>query len=177
MKEEWRSVEGFQNYEVSNLGNVRSIDHYDKIGRFHKGKVLKACLDGRGQYWHVQLRKDGKSTSRNVHRLVAIAFVDNPDMLPEVNHIDENKANNAASNLEWCTHTYNNNYGSKKGATRGEKNPRNKFTAETIAFIKKNHVLCGGTMRNKEIAEMFGISKTHVCAIAHGRRWNHGASG
>lgn len=174
--EEWRGVKGFPNYEVSNLGNVRSIDHYDRMGRFQKGRILKQCFDGRGNYLHVQLSRGDKAIPQNVHRLVAIAFLENPDSLPEVNHKDEDKANNAVSNLEWCTHIYNNNYGSKKSASRGENNPQNKFSAEAADFIKKNHIFCGGTMRNKELAEMFGMSPTHVCAIAHGRRWKHGST-
>ena len=171
--EEWRGINGFPNYEVSNMGRVRSIDHVDNLGRSISGRILKQCYDGLHHYLHVNLCNNGTNLTRNVHRLVAETFLENPDGLPEVNHKDENKGNNAVSNLEWCDHVYNNNFGSKNGATRGELNPQSKFSKDAVAFIKKNHMACGGNLRNKELAEMFGMSPTHVCAIAHGRRWNY----
>lgn len=173
MEEIWKTIKDFPNYEVSNMGNVRSVIHKDRFGRKQGGHVLTPQADGRGLYLHVGLRKDGKVIYRNVHRLVAITFIDNPHNYPEVNHKDENKKNNAVSNLEWCTHQYNNVYGTRFASTRGTKNPMNKFDDEIIMFIKKNHKFCGGSMRNKDLAKMFNMSPTHVCSIAHGRRWKH----
>ena len=171
MTEIWKKIKDFPNYEVSNLGNVRSVKHLDSMDRVKGGQPLKACFDGKGNYLQVNLYANGKINTKIVHRLVAEAFVDNPDNLPEVNHKDENKCNNAASNLEWCTHVYNNNYGSKIGSTRGEKNPMAKITQQDVNFIRNNSVLLGGTMRNKEFEKMFNISSSHVSAIIHGRRW------
>lgn len=109
--EEWRDVNGYAGvYQVSNLGRVRSF----KSGKW---KLLKSRLTPRG-YYIVTLYKDGKSTSKWVHRLVAQAFIENPENLPQVNHKDENKLNNEASNLEWCDSKYNNNYGTKKERLR-----------------------------------------------------------
>lgn len=111
MKEVWKDVVGYEGYyEVSNLGRVRSLGH----DAWHKGKILKPSFDGKRNYLFVGLHKNGKATQRNVHRLVAETFIQNPDNLPCVNHINEVKADNRAINLEWCTVEYNSNYGNAK---------------------------------------------------------------
>lgn len=103
MNEIWRPVVGYEGlYEVSNTGRVRRVSDL---------MVLKFS-DSRG-YYGVHLRKDGKRKTFRVHRLVAQAFILNPDGLPEVNHIDENKSNNSVDNLEWCDHKYNSLYGTR----------------------------------------------------------------
>lgn len=93
--ENWKPVKGFKGYEVSDLGNVRSTR-----------RMLKQFPNSRG-YHRVYL---GDGRLHLVHRLVAEAFVDNPNDYPIVNHIDEVKTNNRADNLEWCTHKHNSNY-------------------------------------------------------------------
>ena len=105
MQEEiWRPVVGYEGlYEVSNLGRIRSI----KRKKYH---ILRPA-GGRTTYHKVSLYKGGKGKTHYVHRLTAIAFIPNPHLLPCINHKDERKYNNRAENLEWCTHLYNNNYG------------------------------------------------------------------
>lgn len=111
--EEWREIEGyFGHYEVSNLGNVRSTYFYDNKGRYHKGRILKLKYDGQG-YCEVGLCLDGIVKYYHVHRLVALAFIPNPENKPTVNHKDENKENNRVSNLEWMTMKENANYGTR----------------------------------------------------------------
>lgn len=98
--EVWKDVKGFEGiYEVSSLGRVRKAA---------TGLILHQS--NCGGYRIVGLRKDGIGKSVRVHRLVAKAFLPNPDMLPEINHRDENKANNCVENLEWCDHSYNMRY-------------------------------------------------------------------
>jgi hypothetical protein len=107
MGEEWRKINNW--YEVSNFGNVRSIDRIVPRGNtpyLLRGKRLKRHLDGHG-YWNVNMVVDGRHKVVKVHRLVALAFIPNPDNKPEVNHIDNNPRNNNVSNLEWCTHKEN----------------------------------------------------------------------
>ena len=114
MNEEWRPIEGYEGlYEVSNLGRVRSLDMYVKSRygnyRLHKGKVLSPTKDRYG-YLTVTLNCNGKSKTIKIHRLVAQAFLPNPDNLPQVNHRDENPSNDNVDNLEWCNAKYNSNY-------------------------------------------------------------------
>ena len=122
MTEEWRPIVGYEGlYEVSNTGQVKSFDRYVKYsnGRIHlhKGKVLSPIKDRDG-YLQVNLCYSGRINSIKVHRLVAQAFIPNPDNLPQVNHKDENKTNNCVENLEWCDSKYNNNYGTRKDKVR-----------------------------------------------------------
>jgi hypothetical protein len=171
--EEWKIVREFPIYEVSNLGRVRSISRTDSHGVHKESVILKPQLDGKKNYYHVTLVYNGKRKIINVHRLVAKAFIENPNNYNSVNHKDENKRNNAADNLEWCTTKYNNNYGSRKGIKQGVKHPMCKIDLETVAFIKKNHISCGGNIKNSDLAKMFNLSVSHVSGIAHGRYWNY----
>lgn len=109
--EEWRPIEGYVGlYEVSNLGRVRRLDGTDARGHRIKGRVLKARRCSRG-YSAVSL-SNGTASQAMIHRLVAKAFVPNPHNKPDINHLDENKTNNAAVNLEWVTKSENMNWGS-----------------------------------------------------------------
>lgn len=113
----WKDIKGYEGfYQSSTFGRARSLDTYRKSRngtvRFCKGRILKLKTNNQG-YLQVNLYKNGKVKTFRVHRLVAEAFLPNPDNLPEVNHKDENKLNNCVSNLEWCTSSYNNNYGTR----------------------------------------------------------------
>ena len=114
MEEIWKKVKGNETYEVSNYGNVRSIDRY--VSRngctvFIKGKLLEQS-SVRG-YKRVTLYYGSRNVKKQifVHRLVAENFIENPNCHPYINHKDENKLNNCSDNLEWCTAKYNSNYG------------------------------------------------------------------
>lgn len=116
--EGWRDIKDYEGlYQVSNLGRIKSFGN----GKTRKEKILKSRKDGCG-YHFVTLYKEGKVKTYKVHRLVAQAFIPNPDNLPQINHIDENKSNNCVDNLEWCDCKYNINYGS-----------RNERTAKTLS--------------------------------------------
>lgn len=116
-KEEWKEIQGYEGiYEVSNFGNVRSLPRY-KRGNFDskvfiEGKTIKQVKNNRG-YYIVQLSKNNKVKNFSVHRLVAEAFIPNPNNFPQVNHKDEDKSNNRVSNLEWMTLKRNINYGTR----------------------------------------------------------------
>ena len=116
-KEEWKAIQGYEGiYEVSNFGNVRSLPRY-KRGNFDskvfiEGKTIKQVKNNRG-YYIVQLSKNNKVKNFSVHRLVAEAFIPNPNNFPQVNHKDEDKSNNRVSNLEWMTLKRNINYGTR----------------------------------------------------------------
>lgn len=101
MNEIWKPVKDYEDlYEVSNLGNIRNA----------KGNILKPNLMGNG-YARIGLHRKGNAKTVLVHRLVAEAFIPNPNNYPCVNHKDETRDNNNADNLEWCTYKYNNEYG------------------------------------------------------------------
>lgn len=103
----WKDVKGYEGlYKVSNKGRVKSYSRYEE------GRILKQNLNV-GGYYVVGLTKDRKNVPKTVHRLVAEAFIPNPNNYPVINHKDEVKTNNNVDNLEWCTVLYNNTYGDK----------------------------------------------------------------
>lgn len=115
----WKPIKGYEGlYEVSNFGRVRSLDmilpcvaNGFKTTRVRHG-VLRKFHTGHSGYQYVLLLNNKHKRNFRVHRLVAQAFIPNPQNLPEVNHKDEDKSNNRADNLEWCTSSYNHCYGS-----------------------------------------------------------------
>ena len=111
MEEVWKQVCGFEGvYEVSTLGRVRSLDRRNAAGAFCKGVVLKQRVGNQG-YPYVILKNGAVQKTIKTHRLVASAFLPNPENLPQINHKDEVKTNNRLDNLEWCDAYYNIHYG------------------------------------------------------------------
>lgn len=110
----WKNIKGFVGlYQIHNSGIVRSLDRkvWNRNGyKLESGKILKPNILAKG-YFQVYLTNAGITKCLQVHRLVAEAFIPNPQNLPQVNHKDENKSNNRVDNLEWCTQEYNTNYG------------------------------------------------------------------
>jgi hypothetical protein len=102
MKEEWKEIQDFPNYMISNIGRV-----------WNKKKQRFMTIYHRKGYCLVKLSKDNQSKEMKVHRLVAIAFIPNPNNYDCINHKDENPENNCVDNLEWCNHQYNNTYGAR----------------------------------------------------------------
>jgi hypothetical protein len=100
----WATIEGYEQYAVSTEGDVKRIS---------SGKLLKPQTTSKG-YCTVRLYNQHGNKSMKVHRLVACAFIENKDNLPQVNHIDENKTNNRVCNLEWCDNQRNTTYGNTK---------------------------------------------------------------
>lgn len=136
LTEVWKDIKGYEGrYQVSNTGRIRSVARVVtwKNGevKTYKSRIMKT--KARGNYVGISLYKDYKSKDYMVHRLVAEAFIPNPDNLPFVNHIDENKENNIASNLEWCTRQYNNNY--------GRRNEKISITQKQNAYRKRMAIL------------------------------------
>ena len=112
MNEDWKDIPGYEGlYAVSNNGRVMNV---------RSGRILKEHITKFG-YKRIGIYKNGVCRMFIVHRLVAQAFLPNPDNLPEVNHKDEDKTNNSVDNLEWCDRSYNNNYGTRKERERDTK--------------------------------------------------------
>lgn len=168
-REEWRQVKGFEGkYEVSNLGRVKSLSRNYLYG--HHGDIILSTNDRRG-YRGVTLFKDGKRYYYAVHRLVAEAFIPNPLNLPEVNHLDENRANNEATNLEWCTRKENVNYGNCR--SKISKGVSRKVIAYTIDG-KVFRVFNSMTEASKELN--INVSQISLCCkythlTARGLKW------
>lgn len=128
----WKSIPGYEGYyEASNLGRIRSVER--KIphpmlltGQTIHSKILKLNKDADG-YFVLSIQKEGKTLFTFAHRLVAMAFIPNPDNKPCVNHKDGNKQNNHVENLEWCTVLENNRHAHRTGlhpGTNAFSNPR-----------------------------------------------------
>ena len=177
--EEWKAIKGYEGlYEVSNFGRIKSLSRivtlegrWGKYSRTKGERIMAQMLDGQKHYLMVSLCKNGTVKRYLVHRLVAQAFVENPYNLPEVNHKDENKTNNHFENLEWCTHQYNSIYGTRKAASRGERNAANKFSEQTVRQIKSEFIPGDPEKGLTALALKYGISRSHLCAILHGNRW------
>ena len=149
-KEIWKDISGYEGYYmVSNMGNVKSLN-YKGTG---KEGILKGMDTGIG-YLQLHLCKDGKIKNYFVHQLVATAFCENQEGYTEVNHINEDKSDNRADNLEWCSRQYNVEY-SKAKAIIGI----NKISREILEFPS--------TM---EAERKLGIAHGNICACCNGKR-------
>ena len=134
-EEIWKDIEGYDGlYQISDKGRVKSLN-------FGKEKILKPWKSGCG-YLLVDICKNGDKKHYLIHRLVAMTFIPNPQNFTQINHMDEDKSNNNANNLEWCTAKYNSNYGThnKRVAEKLTNGKRSKivlqYTKEGI-FVKE----------------------------------------
>lgn len=150
----WKEIKGYEGlYEVSDTGEIRSMPR-----KGTKGGLLKAHEDAKG-YLVLGLTKDGKQTQKRVHRLVAEAFLPNPEEFPEVNHKDEDKFNNTVDNLEWCTSEYNLSYGTRleRATTAKQRAVRCIETGEEFASIR-------------EAAAIKGIDSSTLSKVCQGKK-------
>ena len=166
--EEWRDIKGFEGYyQISNMGRVKILKRTVwNSGRGYYVTVpekIRKAKKNNGGYLLVQLSKDGKRKYCLMHRLVAQAFLKNPMGYTEVNHIDENKENNCAENLEWCSRSYNVNYG-----TRNEK------LSKAVIGINKISGLIVEFPPLSEATRQTGISHGNICECCNGKRKSAG---
>lgn len=172
--EEWKDIAGFEGmYQVSNMGQVRSLDRLDSRGYKYKGRTVKPSTSKGYQYAH--LCKLSKYTTISIHRLVALAFIPNPDNLPQVNHIDGNKQNNHVSNLEWVTEKENINHAWDNGlaTNSGENNVLAKLTEDDVRFIRSNYNPAIPEFGQKALAEKFGVKQPVISKVVHRKSWKH----
>jgi hypothetical protein len=163
MPVEWKVIEGFPGYMVSNTGKVKSFKLYSN------GRLLKPCV-GKSGYPMVKLSNGEQIKTCDVHRLVAYAFLPNPDNLEEVNHIDGNKKNANVKNLEWVSKSENCRHRNMihPEMSKGERNPNSKLNKQAVKKIYK-HAWDGKKLT--ELAEKYGINTNQVSAIKNGRAW------
>lgn len=173
--ETWRSVQGFEGqYEVSDMGRVRRCARQLTRSNGHTYRVAEKVLAQvylPNGYKLVGLKVARKTNrTRLVHRLVAAAFVSNPEDLPEVNHRDLNKENNCASNLEWCTGTGNMEHAAKRGRFHGRTNPNARFKLQPEQVDDILRRLETGE-KGVDLAKEFGVSPSLIYMIRSGDAW------
>ena len=157
MEEVWKDVVGFKGYQVSNLGRVKSLN-YKGTGR----EQILFQVKNKSGYMQTMLCHNGKPISCRVHRLVALAHVPNPNNLSEVNHIDENKQNNRADNLEWCDRLYNTRYGTGIQRARAQlAKPVEQLTMDGV-FVRR--------WESTREAERNGYNSSAICACCKGKK-------
>lgn len=153
-KEIWKTVPEYESYQVSNMGNVKSIDRLSSNGRKLKGKTMSQ-VEGTDGYLSVALCKNGKTRHIAVHRLVMLAFVGRPKQGYQVNHIDENKLNNQLSNLEYVTRIENCNHGTRNAriSASNKGKPKSKSHKENISKSRKGIQFSEDHKRNISVAK------------------------
>ena len=168
----WKEIEGYEGlYEVSNLGNVKSLI---------SGKIRKTSKEKSG-YIFIALSKNGIKKQYKIHRLVAQAFIENPNNYEEVNHKDEDKTNNKVENLEWCDHKYNANYGTaiQRRLMTEKQNPKRKEIIDKRRKSNTNHqntskqVMCVETGKiypsTHQVQRELGFSQGNITYACNGK--------
>lgn len=182
--EQWLPIDGYEDYEVSNFGRVKSLKGKEE-------RILKP-LNAKDGYQQLLLSKDGKPKTFKVHRLVAMAFIPNPNNYAEVNHIDEVKTNNHVDNLEWCNRKYNINYGARNekvsNAISGENNPKTMLgklgkkhpNAKQIIQLTLDNQVIKNWDSMMDIKRELGFNQGNICNCcsgryksAHGYKWKY----
>ena len=159
MEEEWRPVKGYEGlYEVSNMGLVKSL-------HASQSRILKQGTSH--GYMLVNLCKDGICNMKQVHRLVATAFIRNPNNYEVVNHKDGNKKNNTVDNLEWCTQRYNIRHACRNGLMNVD------APKKSVILYKR----CGEYDSITEAAEALGVSRQSLSRAIHKNISIHGFVG
>ena len=167
-KRKWADIKGYEGiYQISNFGEVKSLARYDGNNIFREEIYMKPILSCKG-YCVVTLRKNGEEKQKFIHRLVAQAFIPNPNNYPMINHKDEDKTNNFVDNLEWCDVTYNNNYGTRLSkVTKKLGHPviaKNVLTGEEEFFYSINMALNKLNMsRNQHIIDVIKGKRKTCC--------------
>lgn len=153
MEETWKVIIGYPNYKVSNMGNVSGKN----------GKKISKCK--RGNYFAINLYKNNKRKTFNVHRLVAESFIPNTENKRCVNHTDSNTLNNNVSNLEWATHKENVQHAYRLGRKKhgkGEQSSNFKLKDTEILEIKR---LFKDGLRIKDIVPLFNVSQPTISRV------------
>lgn len=178
-EEQWKDIPDFLNlYMASNFSRIRRCNslipivnsvRYADYNRIATSKIMKQRINNHG-YLTVNLTKERYSCPRYVHRLIASAFVLNPDKKPQVNHINGIKHDNRIENLEWCTHLENHQHAADIGLMpTGENHHGAMLTEDDIKFIREKYVHGNAPA----IAEILGIHRSTVLQIYHRKTWTH----
>ena len=182
MKEIWKKIE-YKNvpdiYEVSNLGRVKRIAHklqtVNQFGVFdtkRKEKLMGFSPNSNG-YFMLRVQIDNQTQAHVVHRLVATAFIPNPENKPCVNHIDLNKQNNCVSNLEWVTYRENSLHASRNGVLFSYKGRDSNLTKYTEEQVEEVYKLCKSGLSQSKAGKVVGMPRPTVASIMQKISWKH----
>lgn len=167
MEEVWKDIEGFEGlYQVSNLGNVKRLKSKGCIS----DRLIAKSINKKG-YIYRGLHNKGIYRKIKEHRLVAKAFIDNPENKQTVNHINGIKTDNRVENLEWCTHLENKQHAVNTGLTntKGEKNCFSKLTEQEVIEIRE----IGFSQTRISLARKYGVCSTTITKIIKKEMWKH----
>lgn len=167
MAELWKDIVGYEGlYQVSNLGRIRSF-----YKRRNDVEFLKFA-DNHG-YKTITLHKDGRQKTFRVHRLVAVAFLPNESDKPQINHINGNKSDNRASNLEWCSQSENMLHAYESGLqtpnTKEANAAKRKLNAEQAQEIR---TLLDSGKSTRAVAKIYGVGKNLISRIGQGKAYS-----
>ncbi len=171
--ETWKVIKGYEGlYQISNQGNLRSLDRITKTSyriRHIKGKTISMVIGNAG-YLRSVIYKNGKQQNISLHRIVAETFILNPLNLPQVNHKDGNKTNNRVENLEWVTPSINWHHARKNSLIKnvGETSHRAKLSIKQVREIRQKHLAGLGAY---VIAKQYGVSGNCIYQIIVGNSW------
>lgn len=170
----WKPVVGYEDlYEISNLGRVKSLERIvnDNGGEKRlKEQILKPSYVG--GYYKIRLYINRKHKDYSIHRLVAQAFIPNPDNLPIINHKDENKLNNTVENLEWCTIKYNNTYGTVIEKQR-RSHINHPISSKPVICIELNIIFPS----TREAERIIGVNHWNISECCNGIKYHSTAGG
>lgn len=181
MKEEWKDIKGYEGlYQVSNLGRIYRLPYKIPTGKIKEGYEVNQRLRGKQNrlYYSVKLRRNGAGVEYYVHRLVANEFVENekPDKFDQVHHINNDKLDNRAENLQWVNNQLNIQDSFKttnrmENTPKGSKNRSAKLTEEDVKYVWK--LISEGYSNNEIINKVKNLSKNSLSKIITGKNWKH----
>lgn len=151
----WRNIEDYgSDYQISTFGRIKSSKNRHK-------KILAPFVDKDG-YLQIALSKNGNVKKFKIHRLVAQAFISNPNAKPQINHIDGNKMNNHVGNLEWCTDRENNRHAIKMKLRTYSRNSNRALTDKQVKWCRSVHIPFDEKFGSTALAKIFGISQVSM---------------